>query len=170
MSEVLVALAVALIAFAAASVFLMQTSKSVVKSEEYMEQRRMTRMLVSRLYKEARSAKEVHICTASVFEFVYVDKAGKDYRVRYEYDLDAGEFKRTVVGSSNPVVVASGIREAEFKYFDRTGAVIESSNVNNINTNAVQFVFEDVIELESKAKVTQMESPIIMLRNKRLAR
>lgn len=169
--EVIMALFITVVAMGMASQFLVSMSKGMSKSEEYLEHRTSTRLLVSRLYQEARATREIYECTDEAFEFLFRAKDGSDTRVRYEYDEDGGTLKRSVVtGTRGDKVLASDLSNAKFKYYDRTGDEIQSVYATNINTNAVQFVFTDSIELESNIKISQLESPIIMLRNKRLVR
>ncbi len=169
--EVLVAMTIALLAFGMASSFLIQVSRGVSRSEEYLSHRTSTRLLVSRLYQEARASREIYECTGTAFEFLFKGLDEVEQRVRYEYDSDGEIFTRTVIsGGSGERVLAEDLKNAQFKFFDRTGEEIESTYVSNINANAVQFIFTDSIELESNIKISQLESPIIMLRNKRLVR
>lgn len=169
--ELLVALVISMLALGMASHLMVSMSKGMSKSEEYLEHRTSTRLLVSRLYQEARSAREIYECTDDAFEFLFRGKDGADYRVRYEYDQDGDTFARIdLTNGRTEKVLASDLTNAGFKYYDRTGGQVESVYATNINTNAVQFVFTDSIELESNIKISQLESPIIMLRNKRLVR
>lgn len=169
--ELLMAMVITMLALGMASHLMVQMSKGMSKSEEYLAHRTSTRLLVSRLYQEARAAREIYECTDEAFEFLFKGKNDVETRVRYEYDLDGDILTRTVLsGGDGERVLASDLSNARFKYYDRTGEEIESVYATNINTNAVQFVFTDSIELESNIKISQLESPIIMLRNKRLVR